>query len=201
AVTRRVYGRAAECTAQYMSSEASTQQSYSLKDEGYNRYVVFLHGTTWATKLWPVSSWQALGQKLKEAGYEIRIPFGNDIEKARAEAIATACEAQVLPPLSLKDIAVELINAQAVVAVDTGLGHLAAALSIPTVSLYGATDPNKTGTRGHNQQHLSVGYECAPCLLQHCRWVDDQETPPCYESLQVDKVVQSLQRLLQEKQS
>lgn len=168
------------------------------KGEGNNNYIVFLHGTTWASKLWPVSHWQALGQKLKEMGYHIHIPFGNDVEKARAEEIAKACDGLVLPPLSLKDIAVELINAKAVVAVDTGLGHLTAALSVPTVSLYGSTDPNKTGTRGRNQQHLQVKYDCAPCLLQECPWVDVKEIPPCYESLKTDRVIESLQALLEE---
>lgn len=166
-----------------------------------SKYIVFLHGTTWVTKLWPVTQWQALGQKLTAMGYEIHIPFGNESEKVRAEEIARVCDGQVLPPLTLKEIALELINAHAVIAVDTGLGHLTAALSVPTISLYGATDPNKTGTRGHNQQHLSVHYDCAPCLLQQCRWVDASQTPPCYESLMADRVLQSLQVLLQEVRS
>lgn len=163
-----------------------------------SNYIVFLHGTTWASKLWPVSHWQALGKELKEMGYDIHIPFGNDVEKGRAEEIAKACDGLVLPPLNLKSIAVELINAKAVVAVDTGLGHLTAALSVPTVSLYGSTDPNKTGTRGRNQQHLTVEYDCAPCLLQECRWVGAKEIPPCYESLKANRVIQSLQTLLEE---
>jgi heptosyltransferase-1 len=91
------------------------------------QYILFLHGTTWDTKLWPLPEWQALGQKLKKAGYQIRLPWGNAIEKERAQAIAKACDGQVLPPLNLREIALELINAQAVVAVDTGLGHLAQA--------------------------------------------------------------------------
>ncbi len=162
------------------------------------QYILFLHGTTWDTKLWPLSEWQALGQKLKKAGYQIRLPWGNAVEKERAEAIAKACDGQVLPSLNLREIALELINAEAVVAVDTGLGHLAAALSVPTLSLYGATDANKTGTRGRNQQHLSVQYHCAPCLQQKCRWVKESETPPCYNTLRDNHVMQTLQSLLQE---
>ena len=110
-------------------------------------------------------------------------------------------DGQVLPPLNLREIALELINAQAVVAVDTGLGHLAAALSVPTLSLYGATDANKTGTRGRNQQHLSVQYHCAPCLQQQCPWVKEGETPPCYNTLSENYVMQTLQSLLQEVRS
>lgn len=161
------------------------------------QYIIFLHGTTWDTKLWPLSEWQALGQKLKLAGYQIRLPWGNAVEKKRAEMIAKACDGQVLPALNLRGVAQELINAKAVVAVDTGLGHLAAALSVPTISLYGSTDAQKTGTRGLNQQHLSVQYHCAPCLRQRCRWVKEGGSPPCYNTLTADRVMQALQPLLQ----
>ena len=166
------------------------------------KYVVFLHGTTWQTKLWPVSQWQALGQELNKAGYQVRIPWGNEIEKTRAEEIATQCHGQVLPPLSLQGIALELVNAHAVVAVDTGLGHLTAALSIPAISLYGASDANKTGTYGRHQQHLSAQYHCAPCLRQECRWVTKNIlTPPCYDNLTANNVMSLLRPLLQEVRS
>lgn len=162
-----------------------------------SKSILFLHGTTWDTKLWPLSEWQALGQKLKREGYQIRLPWGNAIEKERAEMIAKACDGHVLPALNLQGVALELINAKAVVAVDTGLGHLAAALSVPTISLYGATDAHKTGTRGRNQQHLSAQYHCAPCLRQQCLWVKEPETPPCYNTLTANHVMQTLQSLLQ----
>ena len=60
----------------------------------------------------------------------------------------------MLPKLNLQGVAAELQGAAFVVSVDTGLGHLSAALNRPTVALYGPTSPNLVGTYGANQRHL-----------------------------------------------
>lgn len=118
--------------------------------------IVFIHGTTRPDKLWPEHCWRQLCRKLGEEGHEIRLPWGNENERSRAHRIATGhTNAQVLPRTTLKDLARELLAARAVVAVDTGPGHLAAALSVPTVSLYGRTSSQLVGTYGENQVHLS----------------------------------------------
>ena len=51
-------------------------------------------------------------------------------------------------------LALAQLTVDAVVAVDTGLAHLSAALDKPTVALYGPTSPGLTGTYGNNQIHL-----------------------------------------------
>lgn len=122
-----------------------------------DKRVMFLHGTTWATKLWPQSYWQQLCRDVTEAGCTVVLPWGNEAEHSRAKAIASAApNIQVLPRLKLGALAQQLADSAAVVAVDTGLGHLAAALGVPTVSLYGPTRPTLVGAYGKNQLHLSA---------------------------------------------
>lgn len=117
--------------------------------------VLFLHGTSRADKCWPEASWIALGERLTAAGHRILLPWGNAAERERAERIASAlATATVLPRMSLGEIAARLGAVRAAVAVDTGLGHLAAALATPCVSLYGPTRIELIGTRGRNQQHV-----------------------------------------------
>ena len=121
------------------------------------RRVMFLHGTTWPTKLWALEYWQTLCKHVVDAGYQVTLPWGNAVERERAEAIAAmASNTRVLARLNLQALAGELASCSAVVAVDTGLGHLAAALDIPTVSLYGPTLPTLVGAYGRNQVHLST---------------------------------------------
>ena len=121
------------------------------------RRVVFLHGTTRADKHWPEPYWQQLCARVTEAGYEVKLPWGNDTERERATRIAAISPlAQVLPRMSLRELAGVLVGSDAVVAVDTGLGHLTAALDVPALSLYGPTSPALIGAYGRHQIHLSA---------------------------------------------
>lgn len=122
-----------------------------------DNYVVFVHGTTWATKHWPENYWCELAAKVNERGYQVVLPWGNDKEKIRAEKIArSVSNARVLPKLNLAGVAGVICGAKAAVAVDTGLGHLTAALETPAISLYGPTSPEKVGAYGSNQVHLTL---------------------------------------------
>jgi len=112
----------------------------------------------------------------------------------------------VLPRLSLSGMAAELAGATACVAVDTGLGHLAAALDVPTISLFGPTNPGYTGAWGPRQIHLASDFACAPCLKKHCDYqptTDDKtrfdvstENPLCFTRIAPPRVWAALEALL-----
>lgn len=119
-------------------------------------YLVFLHGTSGDYKLWPVDQWVKLRNIALAKGYSIYLPWGNEQEKTRAEQIADNLEScHVLARMNLTDIAGVLANAAGVVGVDTGLAHLAAALSIPGVTIYVDTYPKLTGACGTRQICMS----------------------------------------------
>lgn len=170
-------------------------------------YVVFLHGTTWDTKHWPEVYWRQLAERLGRSGLHICLPWGNPAEKARAERIAQGLNnAQVLPKLNLAGVARVLAAAKACVAVDTGLGHLAAALDVPTLSLFGPTNPGLTGAYGKAQVHLGSDFPCAPCLQKKCTYkpsAEDRrrfdlkrEWPLCFTRLNPERVASQLSALL-----
>jgi len=121
------------------------------------QYVVFLHGTTRPMKYYSEKYWKTLIEKIEEKRTTIFLPWGNESEKMRAERLSlNHSNAIVLPKLNIAELGTLLKNAMAVVAVDTGLGHLSAALSTPTISLYGPTDPKRIGTIGYKQIHLQA---------------------------------------------
>jgi heptosyltransferase-1 len=130
-----------------------TEQRPSNKDT-----IVFLHGTTRDDKLWPVNYWIKLKELLLQHTHcKILLPWGNEIEKQCADHIAMGTDResiQVLPKSSISDLTKILAASKLNIAVDTGLGHLSAALNSPTISLYAPTDPKLIGTVGENQTHL-----------------------------------------------
>lgn len=109
-------------------------------------YVVGLHGTSQRVKEWPESNWRMLGARLESHGLALVLPWGSPDERERARRIALAQPSvHVLPRLDLNALASVMIHARAVVGVDTGLMHAAAALGCPGLALYAATDPARTG--------------------------------------------------------
>jgi len=172
--------------------------------------IVFLHGTTWATKHWPKSYWRHLAHIATESGYHVLIPWGSEEERSRAGYIAADNQhVSVLDKQSLTGLAGYISESAGVIAVDTGLGHLAAALAKPAVSLYGSTDPKLSGTYGPNQLHLNSDLHCAPCVKKTCGYTgpgitdtydgkDFPVIPPCFATHKPELVWQQFQKLLQQ---
>ncbi|MFN3397592.1 MAG: lipopolysaccharide heptosyltransferase I [Sulfurimicrobium sp.] len=109
-------------------------------------YVVLLHATSRADKEWPEAGWLALAAHLHASGLRCILPWGSPLERARSERLAARMAEAIVPPrLNLTQAAALLGNARAVAGVDTGLTHLAAALNVPVVALYCASEPGLTG--------------------------------------------------------
>ena len=141
--------------------------------------VVGLHGTSRDDKLWPTERWIALAQSLQAQNRQLLLPWGNEAEQTRAHTIAQhSPAARVLPRLGLNALAQVIDAADAVVGVDTGLLHLAAALGKPGLALYTATPPALTG---------AISDRCAPLPLRNFSRQDE---------LQAAHVGQALRELL-----
>ena len=159
-------------------------------------YLIFLHGTTWLSKQWPLEYWQDLADIAVRNGYQIKLLWGNESERIRAQQIARQQNCvQVCPKMDLFKIAGLISHAKGIVAVDTGLGHLTAALSVPCVNLYGATDSVRTGTIGNLQKQLQAEFVCSPCFRKQCDYQGASEViPACFGQFDPQFVWQQLQQ-------
>jgi heptosyltransferase I len=111
---------------------------------------VLLTMTSREDKLWPEERWIEVGRALAQsARLSAVLPWGSEVERRRVERIAQALpEARVPRRLPLDELASLFSSSRAVIGVDTGLTHLAAALGTPTIGVYCGSDPALTGIYG-----------------------------------------------------
>jgi heptosyltransferase-1 len=138
----------AEPTFPFRVSDAAAQSVRErLAAMGIENYWVALPGGGWAGKLWPADRYGALCREVEKRLGLRAIVIGGAGEEGLAEAAISAA-APAVPirfPTSLAELMAVLARARFVVGGDTGPLHIAAALGVPVVGLYGPTDPAQTG--------------------------------------------------------
>lgn len=109
--------------------------------------IMLVHSTAREAKHWPNENWLQLGQYLNAQGYSLALPWGNDIEKTRAETIAYQLKnTTVLPKLSIVQLTYLLSKSIACIGLDTGLTHIAVAINTPTLAIFTDTHSWQAGT-------------------------------------------------------
>lgn len=109
-----------------------------------DRPLVVVHsGPTWAVKQWPVSHWQELCVRLQSEYGVTVIQAGVDNHSGDPTVSAPRIPGAQdwINRLSLEETAALLAQARLFIGVDSGLLHLANALQVPALGLFGPTDP------------------------------------------------------------
>ncbi len=145
-------------------------QQLALNGEGA---VALLPGAEYGpAKQWPIEYWAELAQRLREAGYQVWI-LGSQKDHVNAQQILKlAGEAEGVVNLcgrtELVD-AVDLLSlCDAAVSNDSGLMHVAAAVNIPVVGIYGSSTPDYTPPLSQQAAVVYQNLECSPCFKRQC---------------------------------
>jgi len=121
-------------------------------------YAVLVHSSSNAHKLWDERDWVRLGAHLRGKGLAAVLPWWGPAERERSERLAQQIEgARIAPALGLAECARVIAGSRAVIGVDSGLTHLAAALKVPVIGIYRATDPAATGICPGGGPALNLG--------------------------------------------
>jgi heptosyltransferase II len=83
------------------------------------------------------------------------------------EALGARCENRI-GQTTLEQLIAELRNCDLLLTNDTGTMHLAVLLGLPTVSIFGSTEPRLTGPLGRAHRIIRRHVECSPCFLREC---------------------------------
>ena len=112
-------------------------------------YAVIMPSASRDDKLWPEEDWQLVFRHLNQRGLSLKLLSGNADETARAQKlVAGNPNAEVLPRMSLTDVAHVLASSSLMVGLDSGLTHLSAGLGRPTIGIYRASTPVRTPLEG-----------------------------------------------------
>ena len=120
--------------------------------------------------------------------------FGTSADAEVGDAIASSLGDKCVNRIgqtTLEQLIEELRSCRLLLTNDTGTMHLAALIGIPTVSIFGSTEPRLTGPLGNNHMILRHHVECSPCFLRTCP-IDFR----CMNAVTVDEVVQSVSAML-----
>lgn len=116
------------------------------------RFVLAAPFAGWASKQWPMEHYAVLARKLKS---ELGIPLVLNGAPWQADALRSA-EAAEIHISSISGLIDATRRATAIVGVDSGPMHLAAALDKPGVALFGPTDPARNGPYGNSLSVIRI---------------------------------------------
>jgi ADP-heptose:LPS heptosyltransferase len=132
-----------------MSIRAEDEQSVAQKLAAHqlNEFFVLNPGGGWRSKCWPASRYGQLHHKLTEKyGWSGVVTYGPGEEGLAREVVTSAGDKPPVPLLfGLGELKALMRRAKFVVSADTGPLHLACALNVPVIGLYGPTDPARNG--------------------------------------------------------
>jgi heptosyltransferase-2 len=122
------------------------------------------------SKLWAAESFARVAERLADGGL-VPLLLGGPADRdtaARVASVARRAPASLVGRDRLSILPRLLERLACLVSGDTGIAHLAAALGVPTVTLFGPTDPRLSAPRGPASCVARRGAPCAPCFLVTC---------------------------------
>jgi len=161
----------------------------TLRELAISKFAILNPGSGWGAKSWPAERYAEVARRLREMGLQSVINFGPN-ERELADTVAGLSDGAAQPvSCSIVELVALTRRASLFIGGDTGPLHLAAALKIPCVALFGPTDPARNGP-----------YGTASVILRSQKSVTSYshvaEADPGLQSINPDEVVTAASRLL-----
>ena len=149
-------------------------------------------GAGWETKQWGDENYAQLADRLiGDLGMEVIFLWGpseldmiKPIQKKMQQRALRDC------PTTLKQSMALMQRAQLFIAGDTGPLHIAAALDIPCLGIYGPSSPERNGPYGKIHRVVQTDVSCRNCFRRFC------STKECMKSISVNKIMDTIQTMV-----
>jgi len=153
-------------------------------------------GARWPTKRWPQMSFAAVVDQLRETHQDPIVMLGGADERAYTNELRTLTNRPFIDlsgEMPLGCLPALLSKATAMITNDSGPMHIAAALGVPVVAIFGPTSAARTGPYGDGHQVLTSRIPCSPCFSRVCRHAPELE---CLHLITPTQVVDGIRPLL-----
>jgi predicted lipopolysaccharide heptosyltransferase III len=157
-----------------ISPKARSAADRLLKEAGIDasRPLVCLHpGARWWFKSWPGERFAALADRVQTETSAQALFLGGEQERIAAGRIAQSMQTpfrSLVARTGLQELGAVLERAALMVSNDNGPMHMAAALRVPVIGLFGPSDPTVWGPWGDGHRTFYKGLDCRACFHPDC---------------------------------
>ncbi len=158
--------------------------------------VLISPGAGWETKRWPAERFGALADRIAgDMALPVFIVWGPGEEDLCDRVLQNSQSSNVsaAPPTDLLEMTELIRMSRLVVTNDTGPLHIAVAVGVPTVSIWGPTDPERNGPYGPGHKVILTGAPCRMCWKTSC---PAQNSLICMEQISVEEVWTAVREVL-----
>jgi heptosyltransferase-1 len=171
------------------SARADAWCERTLRELAISKFAILNPGSGWGAKSWPAERFGEVAKRLGTMGLQSVINFGPN-ERDLADAVAQVSDGAGRPVFcSVSELIALTRRASLFVGGDTGPLHLAAALKVPCVALFGPTDPARNGPYG--TQSVILRSQKSVTSYSHVADAD-----PGLQSITADEAVRAAAQLL-----
>lgn len=185
-----ITGKALPVCAAALPRDAAAEASIGKKTSALSRgFVIINPGAGWGSKQWPTERYGQVAQALSRCGLAPLINFGPGEHELALQVQNASCGVSQPISCSISELVALTRRARLFIAGDTGPLHLAAALQVPVVALFGPTDPARNGPYG--TRSLVLRNPASKTSLSHTSAPD-----PGLLAISADEVISAARELL-----
>ncbi|MFH0702107.1 MAG: glycosyltransferase family 9 protein [bacterium] len=148
---------------------------------------------------WPIEYWVELAKKIiNKYNYEIILTGSeDDIELAENLLKVSQNIKSFCGKLNIAETAILLSKCCFVISGDTGPIHIATAMNIPVIGIYGSTPFLRTGPYGKQNFVLNSNRKCVPCNKRKCKFIrKNEQYTPCLKDIMPDEIINIIDKNL-----
>ena len=184
-----------------LSSHEEQYANELLIDHGidHQEQLVMIHpGSRFSAKSWSAERFAAVADRIKGSSLARVVFAGSAQERARVKKIQaqmSTTSLSIVGQTTILQLAAVMKQCALFLGNDNGPMHIAAAMGLPVVALFGPTNPKVWGPWGRGHQVIFKDFDCRSCFVLGCQLGSQN----CMAQISVEEVMQAIKNSLTKK--